>query len=178
MPGADDCWTDHRLLLSRFNFAIRKPTRHCHPAKKRFDCGKLNDPEYLQRFQEAVQLNLEAADGPRSTESHWTTIRDALSKAAEKTIGFSKKKHRDWFDDNDSSIETLINKKRTARIAHENHPSESNKLRLREAQTNCTTRLREMQNVWWQEKAKTIQSYADQRNLRSCLLYTSDAADD
>lgn len=40
MPRADDCWTDHRLLISRLNFKTQRPPRrtpdsipHC-----RFDC--------------------------------------------------------------------------------------------------------------------------------------------
>ena len=51
MPGADDCWTDHRLLISRFDIHIRRPPQRisANIHHRRFDCNKLRDPHFIQR---------------------------------------------------------------------------------------------------------------------------------
>ena len=169
MPGADDCWTDHRLLVSRLDFKIRRPSRQflAKTPRRRFDCAKLHNPQASQAFRESVESHLIDLPEPASIEDCWTTLRDAMTGAAEETIGFAQKKTQDWFDENDEEITRLIEAKRQTRLALENHPTSSNKMKHQQASAECQRGIREIQNTWWQRKSEEIQNYADQRDLRS-----------
>ena len=52
-----------------------------------------------------------------TAEHAWTVFRDAVFSAAETALGFCKRKHQDWFDQNDQDILTLIEAKRSAHAA-------------------------------------------------------------
>ena len=168
MPGADDCWTDHRLLISRLDFKIRRPPGRAsaNTHRRRFDCTKLQNPQTAQTFREAFESHLIDPVGQASVEDHWTSLRDALTAAAEETIGYTHKKNQDWFDENDEHITRLVETKRLTRLALENHPTPENKNRHKQALAECRRGIREAQNTWWQRKSEEIQNYADQRDLR------------
>ncbi|KAK3857510.1 hypothetical protein Pcinc_036239 [Petrolisthes cinctipes] len=61
MPGADDCWTDHRLLISRLNFMTQRPPRRTpdNIPHRRFDCDKLRNPQLAQN-DGTISLLIEA----------------------------------------------------------------------------------------------------------------------
>ena len=114
MPGADDCWTDHRLVISRVNLMAKRPPRRTPDRKpqRRFNCDKLRNPQLAQSFREACERHLTDPVDQAPVEAHWTTLRDAMTQAAEETIGFVTKKNQDWFDENDETISLLIEVKR------------------------------------------------------------------
>ncbi|KAK3873525.1 hypothetical protein Pcinc_021493 [Petrolisthes cinctipes] len=145
MPGADDCWTDHRLLISRLNFKTQRPPRRTPDSipHRRFDCDKLRNPQLAQNFREACERHLVDPVDQASVEDHWTTLRDAMTRAAE---------------------ETTARKTRTA----------ENKRTHKQAVADCQRGIREVQNTWWQRKAPDIQNYADQRDLRQFYAATKE----
>ncbi|KAK3870093.1 hypothetical protein Pcinc_024644 [Petrolisthes cinctipes] len=156
MPGADDCWTDHRLLISQLNFKTQRPPRRTPDSipHRRFDCDKLHNPQLAQNFREACERHLVDPVDQASVEDHWTTLRDAMTRAAEETIGFVSKKNQDWFDENDETISLLIEAKRQTRLILENQPTAENK------RTH--------------KQAAEIQNYADQRDLRRFYAATKE----
>lgn len=176
MPGADDCWTDHRLLISRFNFRIRRTPRRptANTSHRRFDCRKLLNPHVQQNFKAALQGRLTVPLGLASVEKHWTTLRDAMSQAAEETIGYTRKANQDWFNEYDELISLLIEAKRQARLAYDNNPTPDNKHRHKLALAECQRGIRDAQNTWWQRKAAEIQNFADQRDLRQLYAATKE----
>ncbi|KAK3860523.1 hypothetical protein Pcinc_033430 [Petrolisthes cinctipes] len=176
MPGADDCWTDHRLLISRLNFKTQRPPRRTPDSipHRRFDCDKLRNPQLAQNFREACERHLVDPVDQASVEDHWTTLRDAMTRAAEETIGFVSKKNQDWFDENDGTISLLIEAKRQTRLILENQPTAENKRTHKQAVADCQRGIREVQNTWWQRKAADTQNYADQRDLRRFYAATKE----
>ena len=175
MPGADDCWTDHRLLLSRLRMNIRVPPRHPTSSRlqRRFDCHKLKEPMWISRFQEAVTAHLDTCP-PSSVNENWISLRYALTTAAVETIGFSKRKKQDWFAENEATITSIIEAKRKARLDMESHATRSNMLKFRKASRTCQEVLREMQNAWWRKKAEEIQAFSDQRDMRRFYAATKE----
>ena len=176
MPGADDCWTDHRLLISRLQIKVRRPPKRTSSSAphRRFDCAKLRNPQTSQDFKEAVEKNIADLPEPPQVEDNWTTLRDAVFNAAEKTIGFSQKKTQDWFDENDEVITNLVEAKRQARLTFENQPSTQNKQKYKQALANCQREIRAAQNNWWQQKSEEIQRFADQRDMRRFYAATKE----
>ena len=167
MPGADDCWTDHRLLLSRLRMNIHVPPRHPASSRlqRRFDYHKLKDPMWISRFQEAATAHLDTCP-PSSVNENWISLRDALTNAAAETIGFSKRKKQDWFAENEATITSTIETKRKARLDMESHATRGNMLKFCKASRTCQKVLREIQHAWWRKKAEEIQAYSDQRDMR------------
>ncbi|XP_045101450.1 uncharacterized protein LOC123498409 [Portunus trituberculatus] len=176
MLGADDCWTDHRLLISRLSLTTLRPPRRTPDSvpHRRFDCSKLRNPQLAQNFREACERHLADPVGQATVEHHWTTLRDAMTRAAEETLGYTTKKGQDWFDENDATISLLIEAKRQARLTLENQNTAANKRAHKVAVADCQRGIREAQNIWWQRKAAEIQSFADQRDLRSFYAATKE----
>nr|XP_027219088.1 craniofacial development protein 2-like [Penaeus vannamei] len=147
MPGANDCWTDHQLLITKLKLTIKRKPRiiQQNEARRRYDTGKLKDPVTSRAFQAAIQQNLPARQ--LSVDTEWTNIRDAINETARTVIGYQSKQHQDWFDDNDKDIKALINTKQKARIAHDQDPNSQPKMaKHAQAKSQCQARLREIQN--------------------------------
>ncbi|XP_076059549.1 uncharacterized protein LOC143036186 [Oratosquilla oratoria] len=173
MPGADDCWTDHRLLITKLKLTIRRKPRNIqqNEARGRYDTDKLKDPDTSRAFQAAIQQNLSAREP--SIDAEWNNIRDAINEAARTVIGYQSKQHQDWFDDNDENIKSLINAKRRARIAlDQDSNSQPKKAKYAQAKSQCQARLREIQNEWWQQMVQDLQGYADSSDLKSFFVGT------
>uniref|UniRef100_A0A0L8HXX2 Endonuclease/exonuclease/phosphatase domain-containing protein n=1 Tax=Octopus bimaculoides TaxID=37653 RepID=A0A0L8HXX2_OCTBM len=169
----DDCWMDHRLLISRFDIKIRYPPKQvsANIPCRRFDCAKLQNSQASQDFGKSIARHLMDLPEPTSIEDRWTSLREAMTAAAEETIGFSRKKGQDWFDENDETISCLIEAKLRTRLAFENHVTAENKRKRQQASVECQRGIREAQKIW-QGKAEEMQIYADQRDLRSFYAAT------
>lgn len=172
MRGADDCWTDHRLLLSRCRLKIKKPVRVINITKRKFDTKKLSNPETSKAYRERVHKQLMTATNHREVSGEWKTIRDTITDAAAEIVGYSAKKHQDWFDDCNTEISSLINVKRQLRLRYEDNPTPENKKRFLDHKAECQRALRSLQNRWWQEKSTELQAYSDSRDMRNFFAGT------
>ncbi|CAE1297090.1 unnamed protein product [Acanthosepion pharaonis] len=143
----------------------RTPARVPH---RRFDSSNLRVPQLAQHFRETCKRHLAEPVDQASVEHHWTTLRDAMTRAPEETIGYSNKKRQDWFYKIYESISPVIETKRQTRLTMKNQSTATNK------RAHCQRGIREAQNTWWQRKAAKIQSYADQRDLRSFYATTKE----
>ena len=89
-------------------------------------------------------------------------------------LGFTKKKHQDWFDNNQKEINLLISQKREACLSFESHPTSEKLELLKETKKTCQRRLRNIQNKWWMAKAAEIQMYADRWDMRRFYATTKE----
>ncbi|CAI9731096.1 Hypothetical predicted protein [Octopus vulgaris] len=94
--------------------------------------------------------------------------------AAKETIGFARKKNQDRFDENEETVSRLIETKLWTRITLENHATAENKRKHQQASAECQRGIRIDQNIWWQRKAKEMQNYMDQRDLRCFYAATKE----
>lgn len=175
--GADDCWTDHRLVVSRLTLAIQRKlrVRSQEPSRRKYDISKLKDPAYSTIYEERVCQDLATIPTSNNLEEEWTFISNTISNAAKDTIGYNKKKNQDWFDENDNEISRLIDAKRMARLAHEQDTRcQRKKACYHDLKKLCQTKLREIQNQWWTQKAVELQQYADSRDLRNFYAGTKE----
>lgn len=118
MRGADG-WTDHRLVRSIFLLKIRPPARRQAP-RKHLDLKALNNITTRAALQnelaECLTLPTPAAD-PITTAfltEKWESICEVLLNTAKDILGFSRRKHRDWFDEQSDGIHQLIEEKKSA----------------------------------------------------------------
>lgn len=97
----------------------------------------------------------------------WDRIKTVVLQTSEDTLGFSTKKNRDWFDENNLEGQELLSKKRSAHQAHLARPSCPHKKAA--FRLECSTvqrKLREIQNEWWTNLAVKTQVCADTGDYR------------
>ncbi|XP_076058586.1 uncharacterized protein LOC143035604 [Oratosquilla oratoria] len=146
MPGADDCWTDHRLVISRLTMTTLRPPRRAPNSAlhRRFDCSRLRNPQLAQNFREACERHLVEPVDQANVEHHWATLRDAMTRATEEIIGYANKKRQDWFDESDGAISPPIEAKRQTRLTMESQPTAANKRAHKQAVAECQRGIRDV----------------------------------
>ncbi|XP_046991948.1 uncharacterized protein LOC124598308 [Schistocerca americana] len=166
----DECWTDHRLLVSRLRVPkYRKPRSHfSNPPRRKFNISNLNNKNVRSHFQDILSEQLNKA--PATTddvEQKWTTLKNIIKETAENVVGCSARKRSDWFDDNHGEIQAIINAKRDAYLSLAQDPScAEKKAHFLELKQKCQSEIRVIKNKWWQQKATELQNLSDARNLR------------
>ena len=112
MCGAD-CWTDHRLVVSKLNLRIQ-PTRRPQGNKvpRRLDFTKLKQDSKRQAFSNDICSRLNAMDlTSDDPEENWTVFRDTVHSSSMDSLGTVSRKHQDWFDENGEEIQGLLEEK-------------------------------------------------------------------
>ena len=94
MRGADFS-TNHRMIRSKMSLCIRPKTRKRGSAKK-IDCGRLQDPELRETYQDTLKTNLTRSSSATDSENlGWDRIADAVYSAGLAALGSNRRKHRD-----------------------------------------------------------------------------------
>ena len=100
-------------------------------------------------------------------EQHWKTLKTTLLETSRDTIGYKTKRHQDWFDENYIEIQHLIDAKRKAFCTWQNDINCRAKRQAHsKAKALVQSRVRELKNQWWREKALEIQRLADSGDTR------------
>ena len=168
MCGAD-CWTDHRLVVSKLNLRIQPARRpQGKKAPKRLDVSKLNKDSMRQDFLTDICNQLNAMNlSSEDPEENWTVFHKTVLSSAASTLGHPSRKHQDWFDENDDEIQRLLEEKRRLLKAHQDDTSSvSKKAAYSNICKTVQTKLRDMQDSWLRKKTEEIQSFADRKDMK------------
>lgn len=159
-----DCWTDHRLVVSKLNLCFQ-PARRPQGKKvpKRLEVSKLKQDSKGQAFIHDICSKLDAMEfSSDNPEENWTVLRDSVHSSAMESIGPVSRKHQYWFDENDEEIQGLLEEKHQKYRAYlSDTSSASNKAAYSDICKTVQTRLRDIQESWLCNKADVIQSFAD-----------------
>ena len=110
MRGAD-CWTDHKLVPARVLLTTRRPHRKSSPKPPRsLDKARLKDPVTQQLLSDSIKTA--RIEEGTELDMIWGATRDALYKASFDSVGTTKRRHQDWFYENDQHIQSLLENKR------------------------------------------------------------------
>lgn len=162
MRGAE-CWTEHRLIIAKLHIKVRPTHRLRKTIKKQLNCAKLKSTQARDMFRHSVGTKVEECEtilcSDNTIDQKWTSIASMLHNAAVDTIGYKTRKHQDWFDDNSDTILAMLETMHRAYIDTINCPASTIlwqkwKAIRREVQKT----LRCLQNEWWLNKAREIQS--------------------
>jgi len=169
MCGAE-CWTDHRLILSKLNLRIQ-PMRRPQGKKtlKRLAVNKLKSPETKQSLADSLDNQLETTTlENQDVETAWSTLHKIMYNTAFECLGPSTNQHKDWFDENCSEINKLLEEKQRAHKAHLDDPSSAAKKQaFTFLRKTIQQRLRQIQDSWLSKKADEIQRYADKKDMKN-----------
>ena len=108
-----DCWTDHRIVVSKLNLRIQ-PARRPQGKKmpRRLDVSKLKQDSKRQAFINDICSRLDAMDlTSDDPEENWTVFGDTVHSSAMDSLGPVFRNHQDWFDENDEEIQGLLEEK-------------------------------------------------------------------
>ena len=68
-------------------------------------------------LQEVLAVNLEVTPATNCPEESWSALRDTVYNTASDILGHAKRKHQDWFDENDEVILLLLKETRETKAA-------------------------------------------------------------
>lgn len=166
MRGAE-CSTDHNLVRSKMQISIR-PQRRRQPPSKKLNCSKLKDAATGGMFRRTLEDKLsqhppiEPDNNATNLDAEWLTFKTLLQSTAEETLGFTTRRHQDWFDENNETIHDLLamkNKVHNNLLAHPD--STILKHEFKRLKREIQQLLREMENKWYNDVAKEMQRMAD-----------------
>ena len=163
-------WSDHRLVKTKLALRVKVP-RHLHrlkPAKK-LDIAKLRSMETRSKLSLKLQEAYSSADNPGlNAADTWNTFKNLTLKVSEEVLGFPERKHRDWFDENDSLIKPLLTHLHELHIEAIEDKSDTVKAdAYRTCKQQAQKSLRNMQNTWWKARAAELQKAADKRDYKT-----------
>ena len=164
MPSAE-CHTDHRLVRCKVNFTFKPQQRTRQAPPRKLQVNLLRNQAVKEKFQSTLNVKLVAGEhtANQDPEAQWEQLKSTVLQTAEDTLGFSSRKHQDWFDENDQEIQKLLKEKRSAHQTYLANPScPQRKAAFRRACSTLQCKLRVMQDTWWSDLAQKTQMYADQ----------------
>ena len=129
-PSAD-CFTDHRLLVCKCSFSLKRKRKGKKPPTK--PSIKVT-PEVLDRLHGYLNQHL------TNLPQEWNDLEECLQNAAIYAFGKKKKHKSDWFDENDAEICALIKDRH------------GNKKEIQR-------RVRQMKNDWFTNKANQAEIF-------------------
>lgn len=85
MRGAD-CWTDHRMILTKVRMHVRPLTRHGGPKRKTLHCARLSSSDTRDNFRRSLAEKLTDIEQLITSESgmdeKWTSLSTILFDTA------------------------------------------------------------------------------------------------
>jgi exonuclease III len=166
-----EMWSDHRLVRAKMRLRIKPLTRPRRTAPHRkLDVAALKSEAISAKFEADLS---EALDDVRCSEAvnveeAWSSFKKKVLESSANTLGFVQRKHQDWFDENDSEIQGLLDQVHAQHTAWINDKKSSSK----HSAYKCTkqkvqARLRDMKDSWWKQKAEALQQAADRKDSKS-----------
>ena len=169
MCGSLIC-SDHKLIKCKLAVRRRKPVRHNaqNPLRK-LNTNKLCIPEtsvfLAENFAEAFDKTEVLAETSEKTLSNFCKVARQVS---ENVLGFSERKHRDWFDENNQLIQPLLKELHDLKCQLlENKNNSQLRDIYRDTKKSVESQLHNMQNSWWIARAEEIQTAADKRDFKA-----------
>ena len=114
MRGAD-VDTDHYMIRTKLKVVVKSPHRKTAPKQcKRLDVSVLHIPDKSRELANKLDAALDTVPPATASSSDlWSDLKTKVYQTAAEVIGHPKRRHADWFDENDATIRVLLeNRKR------------------------------------------------------------------
>ena len=128
MCGAD-CWTGHRLIVSKFKFLIL-PKRRPQGKKtlKRLNVAELSQHKLVYELITDLDGKLHNLQiGDATIKDDWASLKEAVYATTFEHLGPTQRKNQDWFDVKDAEITALHEKKHRCHRTLQDDPTSSSK---------------------------------------------------
>ena len=105
---------------------------------------------------------------PENIGISWQTFSEKVYTASLDAIDTASRHHQDWFDNQNTDIKLLLEKKHNLHRSHQNDPTSTPK---RDAKQECQKGQWRMQNEWFDRKGKDIEIHS--AGCNSKMFYSS-----
>lgn len=165
--------SDHRMVRTKLLYSIKPPARHQTISKsQKLNVNSLRAPAVREKLCEKISESLVNATARslslNDLDSKWCSLRDTVYDTSKEVLGIRKKKHQDWFDDNDEIIGNLL---ASLRNRHQVWLADKSDRRKAEAYQSIRKSVRSslgaMRDAWWDKKARELQAASDQHDMRT-----------
>ena len=100
------------------------------------------------------EVTKEQTETTLNVDDTWTRLGDTVYQGARDVLGTTKRKHRDWFDENDAEVATILRKVHESHIWWINARESAAKAdTYRHHKQSAQARLRAMQKQRWSNTA-------------------------
>ena len=100
----EDCWTDHRLIVSKLNLRIQTTTTRQESAKD-IGCLQAETRQQEVSIYHYIYSHLDALEhNSDDVDESLTVFRDTVHSSTMDSLGPVSRKHQDLFDENDKKI--------------------------------------------------------------------------
>ncbi|VDL95423.1 unnamed protein product [Schistocephalus solidus] len=111
--------------------------------------------------------DLHASDDNATVETRWCQLRNVIQSTALDVLGRARRRHQEWFDDNDADISNILAEKNALHKAYMDIQTDATKAAFFRCRRLVQQWLREMQDAWGIRKAEEIQGYADRNEMKN-----------
>ena len=163
-------WSDHRLVKSKVALRVKVPRqRRRTVAHKKLDVEKLKSQEVREELTRKLEEAFKAeASIDSNLQSNWDSFKTATMNVSEEVLGIPKRKHRDWFDENDPEIQPLLNQLHDLHLDWQGERTNEEKhTAYKTCKQQVQRSLRIMQDTWWKERADELQTAADTHDMKT-----------
>ena len=123
-----DYWTNHRLKSPNSTSKSSHRVATGHKCSKNLHETRIKSDIIKQSLAVEMDSKLEPLSfGSNYVESDWAISRNTIHAAATEVIGSTHCKYQDWFNDNDTHIQALLEKKCHLHRTLLNHPASTSK---------------------------------------------------
>ena len=162
-------WSDHKLVKSEIALCVKIPRqRQRTVAHKKLDVEKLKSLEVREELANKLSDAFIAEDNTNSTtQTKWDSFKNTTLRVSEEVLGNPKRKHRDWFDENDPNILPLLNNLHDLHLEWQSDKTNADKHKeYATCKQQVQRSLREMQDTWWKERADELQAAVDMHDMK------------
>ena len=104
-----------------------------------------NRPQLQQTINADLESIANECDTPADIEIEWQKLKESTQKAALTALGKKRRRHKDWFDDNDPEIPTILPDLRSKHLEWVNNKDcQAKKERYRQVRSVAQARIRWM----------------------------------
>uniref|UniRef100_A0A0L8GZK8 Uncharacterized protein n=1 Tax=Octopus bimaculoides TaxID=37653 RepID=A0A0L8GZK8_OCTBM len=104
-------------------------------------------------------------------ESSWKALHDATHSVSVKVLGHSVCKHQDWFNDNNTDVQQLIDKMHSSHSTWKNDKGSSRKENVyKKCRGQVQHALRQMKEAYWSFKAMNSKKLQTERILKRFMM--------
>jgi Reverse transcriptase (RNA-dependent DNA polymerase)/Endonuclease/Exonuclease/phosphatase family len=170
LRGAE-LYSDHRLVRSKLRIRITyRQKRLQRPTRHRLNVENFKDPSVQGRYRSTLErlINSSGTVGAQPPQQAWSVLKNSIISAANSVTAPAARQHRDWFDQNDSEINSLLTSLRQKQHAWlQNRADTDLHADFSRTRRIVQSSLRHMKTRWWEDKAKRLQSAADSHDMKA-----------
>ena len=169
-----ECSTDHYMVRSICSFRFRPKMKKQPQVARKLNTTLLKDETTCRELENKISAALVTEvteDQQADIGKYWNQMKNTVYNTTKQYLGLKRAKRADWFDESDAEIANLVAEKNAKHKAYIATNSQVSKQELQKAKRKLQRKTRQLKNNWWLNKAKELQTLADQNN--SAAFYSA-----